>query len=158
MVNAILLAMDTDKDGVVTKIEYGKALAALRKVHKDAKGNMAVPDNATPAAPGDPKAATGANAGQGQAGAPAVGADNRGNNEAMAWFAQNANRNGVLDLREAPPQMRNTLQGADRDHNGVIDAGEWQLFSARMGERMKAFAAGVNPNNAGGVPGDGRKP
>jgi hypothetical protein len=158
MVNAILLAMDTDKDGVVTKIEYGKALAALRKVHKDGKGNMVVPDGATPATPADPNAAgAGANAGQAQPGA-GVGVNNRANNEAMAWFVQNANRNGVMDLRDVPPQMRNTLQAADRNRDGVVDAGEWQLFSARMGERMKAVAAGVNPNGAGGVPGDGRAP
>ncbi len=131
-------------------------MAALRKVHVDAKGNRAVPEGAAPATPADPKA--GADAGQGQAGAgPAVGADSRNNNEAMAWFVQNANRNGVLDLRQATPQVRNTLQAADRDRNGVIDAGEWQAFSARMGERMKAIAAGVNPNGQG-VPGDGRAP
>ena len=38
--------MDTDGDGVVTRIEFGKAMAAMHKVHKDPKGNMTVPEKA----------------------------------------------------------------------------------------------------------------
>jgi Ca2+-binding EF-hand superfamily protein len=157
MVNAILLAMDTDKDGVVSKIEYGKAMAALRKVHVDAKGNRAVPENATPATAADPKA--GADAGQGQPGAgQGVGADNRANNEAIARFMQyDTNHDGVLSPNEVPPQARAMLRGADLNGDGVIDAKELQEFARKMGDRMKAFSAGVNPNGQG-VPGDGRKP
>lgn len=160
LVNAILLAMDTDKDGVVTKTEYGKALAALRKVHKDAKGNMVVPDGATPATPGDPNAAAGTNAGLGQGGAPAVGAENRNiNNEAMGRFMQyDTNHDGVLAPNEVPPQARAMLRGADFNNDGVIDAKELQEFARKMGERMKAFNAGANPNGQGFVPGDGRTP
>jgi Ca2+-binding EF-hand superfamily protein len=157
LVNAILLAMDADKDGVVSKMEYGKALAALRKVHKDKQGNMVVPENATPATPGDPKAA--AEAGPGQAGAgPAVGAGNRNNNEAMARFMQyDTNHDGVLSPNEVPPQARAMLRGADFNNDGVIDAKELQEFARKMGERMKAFSGGVNPNGPG-VPGEGRQP
>ena len=38
--------MDADHDGVVTKNEMNKAMAALRKVHKDKQGNMTMPDKA----------------------------------------------------------------------------------------------------------------
>src|SRR6187401_726710 len=64
LADALLIAMDTDHDGVVTKIEMNKAMAALRKVHKDTKGNMTVPEKAG----ADPNAAVGggADAGFGQ--------------------------------------------------------------------------------------------
>ena len=81
LADALLIAMDADHDGVVTKIEMNKAMAALRKVHKDAKGNMVVPDKAA----ADPTAAPGADAGVAQSAAPA-GGDQRNDNEAVAWF------------------------------------------------------------------------
>jgi Ca2+-binding EF-hand superfamily protein len=157
LANALLAAMDIDGDGVVTKIEMNKAMAALRKVHKDAKGNMVVPDKAAT----DPNAATAAGAdptqGPGGVGAAATG-DARNNNEAMAWFAKyDANHDGVLSANEVPAQGRAMLRGADLNGDGVLDAAEWQAFSRKMGERMKAMAAGVNPNG-GGAPGDGRAP
>jgi Ca2+-binding EF-hand superfamily protein len=160
LADALLIAMDVDRDGVVTKIEMNKAMAALRKVHKDNKGNMVVPDKAAT----DPNAAaaagadTGLGEGQGGAGAAAT-ADGRNNNEAMARFTQfDRNRDGVLSADEVSPQDRVMLQGADLNNDGAIDARELQAFSRKMGTRMKAWAAGVNPNGAGKTPGDGRAP
>src|SRR5215217_5759021 len=46
LADALLNAMDTDHDGIVTKIEYREALKALAKVHKDKQGAMVVPDKA----------------------------------------------------------------------------------------------------------------
>ena len=56
LAGALLIAMDTDHDGIVTKIEYREAMKALGKVHKDTKGNMTVPDKAAT----DPNAVQGA--------------------------------------------------------------------------------------------------
>jgi Ca2+-binding EF-hand superfamily protein len=156
LADALLIAMDTDHDGIVTKIEMNKAMAALRKVHKDNKGNMTVPDKAAT----DPNAAAGADAGLGQdqpgAGA-AAGGNQRNNNEAMAWFmGYDKNGDGKLSPNEVPQQMRAGLQAADLNGDGFIDAREFQAFSRKMGERMKAFSAGVNPNGAGGVQSNGR--
>jgi Ca2+-binding EF-hand superfamily protein len=152
LAGAILAVMDTDGDGVVTRIEFGKAMAALRKVHKDPKGNMTVPEKSADAA-----AAGGADATQqnGQGAQPVAGG--RGN-EAMARFMQyDRNHDGVLTPDEVPPQARAMLRGADLNGDGRIDAAELQAFSQRMGEQMRAWAAGVNPN--AGVPGDGgRRP
>jgi Ca2+-binding EF-hand superfamily protein len=156
LADALLIAMDTDHDGIVTKIEMNKAMAALRKVHKDNKGNMTVPDKAAT----DPNAAAGADAGLGQdqAGAgAAAGVDQRNDNEAMARFMQyDTNHDGVLSPNEVPPQARAMLRDADLNRDGVIDAKELQAFSRKMGERMKAFSAGANPNGAGGTQGNGR--
>ena len=147
---ALLAAMDTDHDGIVTKIEFNKAMAALRKIHKDSKGNMTVPDKAAT----DPNAAQGADAGQGAG--PLAGADQRNNNEAMAWFmSYDKNGDGKLSPDEVPPQMRAMLREADTNRDGVIDAAEFQAFSRKMGDRMKAFSAGINPNGANG---NGRTP
>jgi Ca2+-binding EF-hand superfamily protein len=153
LADALLIAMDTDHDGVVTKLEYREALKALGKVHKDKQGNMAVPDKAAT----DPNAVKAADAGLGQGpggvGAPAT-ADDRNNKEVMGRFMQwDTNHDGVLSPNEVPVQSRAMLREADTNRDGVIDAAEMQAFSRRMGDRMKAFSAG-----AAGVPGDGRKP
>ncbi len=152
LAGAILAVMDTDGDGVVTRIEFGKAMAALHKVHKDPKGNMTVPEKAAEAA----KAAAGTDGTQqnGQGGQAAAGG--RGD-AAMARFMQyDRNHDGVLTPDEVPPQGRAMLRGADLNGDGKIDAAELQAWSQKMGEQMRAWAAGVNPN---GVPGDGgRRP
>src|SRR5215208_3332917 len=80
LADALLIAMDTDHDGVVTKIEYREALKALAKVHKDKQGAMVVPDKAaTDPAAAAPGADTGVGQGQGVAGG-AAGANQRNNN------------------------------------------------------------------------------
>jgi len=157
LVNALLVAMDADHDGVVTKLEFRDALKSLGKVHKDKQGNMTVPDKAAT----DPNAAGAADAGLGQGnggvGAAAT-ADGRNNKEAMGRFMQmDTNHDGVLQPNEVPRQSWAMLREADTNRDGVIDAQELQAFSRKMGDRMKAVNAG-NPNAAGAVPGDGRKP
>jgi Ca2+-binding EF-hand superfamily protein len=77
----------------------------------------------------------------------------------MGHFMQyDSNHDGVLSPNEVPPQARAMLRGADFNNDGVIDAKELQEFARKMGERMKAFNAGANPNGQGFVPGDGRTP
>jgi hypothetical protein len=153
LADALLIAMDTDHDGIVTKIEMNKAMAALRKVRKDNKGNMVVPDNAAT----DPNAAGAGAAIQDQAGVGAAAGDQRNNSEAMGRFMQmDANHDGVLSPNEVPRQSWDMLREADLNRDGAIDAAEMQAFSRKMGARMKAFSAGANPNGAGGVQGNGR--
>lgn len=159
LANALLAAMDTDGDGVVTKTEYAKALAALHKVKKDSKGNMQVGEKAA-----DTNAAAGGNdpgqAGAGTAAAGAAAGVGRGN-DAMALFARwDINGDGVLTPDEVPQKLWPMLQQAGVRGN-KINAAEWQAISRTMGDRMRATGAGANAGlNAGaGVPGDGgRKP
>jgi hypothetical protein len=103
-------------------------------------------------AAGGPNFAGGANSGQ--------GLGRRGNNEAMGRFFQyDRNGDGRLTADEVPPQAMGMLQGGDRNGDGAIDAGEMQAIVAQMGERAKAFGAGVDPNAAGkpGAPGNNRR-
>src|SRR6185436_214973 len=131
LANALLAAMDTDGDGVVTKAEMTKALAALRRVPKDSKGKMTVEKtaNANAAGPG-----AGPEAGQGNPGIGAAAGPGGGRgNEALARFMQyDRNRDGRLTPDEVPPQARAMLQGADLNGDGAIEPAELQLFSARM--------------------------
>src|SRR4051812_41994551 len=113
LANALLVAMDADHDGVVTKVEFREAMKALGIVHKDKQGNMTVPDKAAT----DATAATGADAGLGQ-GKGGVGAaataDGRNNNEVMGRFMQwDTNHDGVLSPNEVPAQSRAMLREAD---------------------------------------------
>jgi len=148
VIDAILIAMDADHDGIVSQKEMTKALAALRKVPKDKQGNITTPDKAAT----DPNAA-GADAGLAQG---AV-ADGRNNNEVMGRFMQmDSNHDGVLSPNEVPPQQQVMLRAADTNRDGVIDATEMQAFSRKMGDRMKGFSAGGNQNRNGGAP--GKKP
>jgi hypothetical protein len=153
LANALLAIMDTDGDGVVTKAEMGKAMAALRKVHKDSKGNI---EFERPADSGNTVA--GGDATQGGRGVNGAGGG-RGNEMMGRLMQYDRNRDGVLSPDEVPPQAKAMLQGADLNNDGVIDARELAAFGQRMGEQMKALGLGAGPN-ANGVPGDGggRKP
>jgi EF hand len=152
LANALLLAMDTDGDGVVTKAEYGKAMSALHKVKKDTKGNMQVGEKAADTN----AAAAGNDPTQAGPGLAAAGAG-RGN-DAMARFTQlDLNHDGILTPDEVPQQLWPLLQQAGAGRNGKINAAEWQAISRTMGDRMRAPGGGAN--GPAGVPGDGgRKP
>jgi hypothetical protein len=59
------------------------------------------------------------------------------------------NGDGRLTSDEVPANSAAMLQGGDRNNDGAIDAGELQAISARMGDRMRAFGTGADPNAAG---------
>ncbi len=149
LANALLAAADTDGDGVVTKIELRKAMAALRKADKENKGNITVVDKradagAAPAA-GNPAQGVGA-----------AGAGGGRGNEAMARFMQlDRNHDGRLTRDEVSPQDMVMLRGADLNGDGAIEPAELQAVIARMGERMRGWPAGGNPNAGAGAAGNG---
>ena len=162
LTDALLVAMDADHDGVVTKLEYRDALKALAKVHKDKQGAMAVPAQAAanPNAANTPQPQdAGLGQGPGGVGAPGSLADGRTNNEAMGRFLQlDRNRDGRLSADEVTPQDRAMLQGADLNNDGMVDARELQIFARKMGDRMRAFPGAGNNNgnnNNPNFPGNG---
>ena len=120
----MLQGADQNGDGTVDRQE----LAAM----ENARNNNNVPGGQQ-------------NFGNGNAGM--VGSNNRrGGNEAMGRFFQmDRNHDGRLTPDEVPAQSAGMLKGGDLNGDGAIDASELQQLSARMGDRMKAFAAGVDP-------------
>jgi len=85
-------------------------------------------------------------------------AGRRGGNEAMGRFFQfDKNHDGRLTTDEVPAQSMAMLRGGDRNGDGAIDAGELQAIAARLGDRMKALGAGVDPK-AAGAPGGENEP
>jgi Ca2+-binding EF-hand superfamily protein len=155
LVAALLAAMDTDKDGIVTRAEMAHAMAVLHKFKKDPKGNMTVPDKVADST--DPNAAAANDSNnpnpQGPAGAGA-GAEARGN-ELVARFMKQYDRNGDgrITPDEVPPQMAAKLRAAGLGRSGAIEPAELQAYFQRMGEAAKAFGAmGPNRNGANGLP------
>lgn len=71
-------------------------------------------------------------------------------NEAMGRFFQyDRNGDGRLTADEVPPQAMGMLRGGDLNGDRAIDAAEMQAIVARLGDRAKAFGAGVDPNAKG---------
>lgn len=92
-------------------------------------------------------------------GANGRGVQGRRGNESMGRFLQyDLNHDGRLTTDEVPPQSMAMLKGGDLNGDGAIDAGEMQAIAARMGDRMKAFNAGVDPNAPAGAQGDRKRP
>lgn len=120
----MLQGADQNGDGAVDRQE----LAAM----ENARNNNNVPGGQQNIGPGN---------------AGTVGSNNRrGGNEAMGRFFQmDRNRDGRLTPDEVPAQSAGMLKGGDLNGDGAIDAAELQQLSQRMGDRMKAFAAGVDP-------------
>lgn len=83
----------------------------------------------------------------------------RGGNQAMGFFLQyDTNHDGKLSPNEVPPQMLRSLNGADLNQDGVIDAREFQAMATKMGDRAKMLGTGLDPNNPASGNGRGRKP
>jgi Ca2+-binding EF-hand superfamily protein len=150
LANKLLAIIDTDGDGTVTKAEMNKAMAALHKMKKDPKGNISYEKPAE-----DNAAAAAADPAQGAA-AGAAGAGPQ--QQEAGRFMQQYDRNGdgVLTPDELPPQLAAMLRDADTNHDRRIDPAELAVFAAKMGDRMRAMNGGAG--QAGGVPGDGRRP
>lgn len=70
----------------------------------------------------------------------------RGGNEAMGFFLKyDLNQDGKLSADELPPQMARSMSGADLNHDGFIDAKEFQAMAAQMGDRARTLGAGAGP-------------
>ena len=87
------------------------------------------------------------------------GSVGRRGNEAMGRFFQaDRNRDGKLTPDEVPANSGNMMKLADLNGDGAVDAGEMQAFSARMGNGMRAWAAGADPTAPGAANGNRRRP
>jgi Ca2+-binding EF-hand superfamily protein len=142
-----IMAMDKNKDDKLTPNELTDNEKQMLQ-GADLNGDRAI-DRQELAAAYANRAGQNAFGGPGQNGQAFNG---RNGNEAMARFFQaDRNHDGHLTADELPASDKALLQGADANKDGAIDAAELQAFSMRMGNRMKAFGTGVNPNGQIGV-------
>ncbi|MCI0334703.1 MAG: hypothetical protein L0228_15915 [Planctomycetes bacterium] len=77
--------------------------------------------------------------------------------QATGRFLQSdKNGDGRLTEDELSAQDARMLQGADRNKDGAIDAGELQAALAQLGDRARAFRAGAGPDGPRGRNNDDR--
>ena len=139
-----IMSKDRNADGLLTPEELTENERQMLR-NADLNGDGAI-DRQELAAVGQGGGAQPGNLGGVNNGA--TGAGRRGgNNEAMGRFFQmDRNGDGRLTSDEVPANSAAMLQGGDRNNDGAIDAGELQAISARMGDRMRAFGTGADPN------------
>jgi Ca2+-binding EF-hand superfamily protein len=143
---AQLMANDKNKDGKLTPNEVpNEMLPMLQGV--DQNGDRAIDRAELQAAWANRNQAGGGPwRGQGGLGAAAGNAE-----QATGQFLRyDRNRDGRLTNDEVPPQAARMLQGADRNNDAAIDAGELQAALAQQGGKARALRGGVDPDDARG--------
>jgi Ca2+-binding EF-hand superfamily protein len=132
--NVMFAVIDADGDGVITKAELRKAVAALRSLDSDGDGNITL-------------AEVSAASGAAPAGATTVD---------QLFAEHDKNNDGKLDANEVPQHMLPMLQGADRNQDGSIDRDELAAAMQNRQLRSGAGAFPAGPNGPGADPRTGQ--
>jgi len=142
--NPMFAAIDADGDGVITSRELRKAVAALKKMDTDRDGNITLAEvnaQVLPAGANVPGLVRGGQSGgRNNFGGPAGFAGRDGFERqqiGQQLLANDRNGDGRLTPDEVPPQLRNSLRGADTNNDGTLDAQELQAITQRMSERFR---------------------
>lgn len=125
--NPMFTAIDADGDGVITKVELRKAIAALKKLDADGDGNITLAEVSPPSPFSDPAQFV-----------DRVIADN------------DKNGDGKLSKDEVPERLQRMLENADQNGDGEITREEVTAAMQSMRERFRG-----GPGGPGGL-GDGR--
>jgi hypothetical protein len=137
--NAMFAAIDTDGDGVISKVELRKAIKALKSLDADNDGNITLAE----ASPGGGPA-TGL-AGRPPGVGPVAGGREADISKLVARY--DVNNDKMLSTDEVPPGIARMIRPTDDvNGNGQLDAAELQLIVARSGVDPRVWAAG--PKNA----------
>jgi len=137
--NALFGIIDADGDGVITKRELRKAVAALKKLDLDSDGNITLEEvnaattGAAGAAAGGPATFGGGTNFRGSSGFIPAGDPRSG--PALSQYDRNGD--GALTPDEVPPQLRGLVQGSDANNDGRLDPQEVALIQQRMNERAR---------------------
>lgn len=119
--NPMFEAIDADRDGVITKLELRKAVAALAQLDADGDGKITLaeasperrgPDRGRPGGPGDPDAFV------------------------ERFMENDANGDGKLTPDEVPERAMPMLRGGDVNGDGAIDREELAQIAENMGRRF----------------------
>jgi len=136
----LMMALDADKDGILSASEIENASKALAKLDKNGDGVLSPeelrPDFAMMSRDGQPPAG-----------------DGRPSREMIArMFEQrDANKDGKLSGDEIPERMRENLSRMDENGDGAIDKSEIEKAMARMGERIGQQRGGKGDRDGSGV-------
>jgi len=127
--NSLFAALDTDGDGVISKVELRKAIASLKKLDTDNDGNITLAECGGAAA--------------NTPGAPVAGPAN----DATQWLdrimAKDKNNDGKLTPDELTENERQMLQGADLNRDGAIDRQELATMGQGGGAQQPGNAVGA---------------
>lgn len=136
----LMMALDADKDGILSASEIENASKALAKLDKDGDGALSPeelrPDFALMSRDGQPLAGNG-----------------RPSQEMMArMFEQrDADKDGKLSGDEIPERMRENLSRIDENGDNAIDKSEMEKAMARVGERAGQLRGAKGDRDGSGV-------
>ncbi|MEQ1826962.1 MAG: hypothetical protein ABL921_13490 [Pirellula sp.] len=143
----VMLALDTDEDGVLSATEIENASKALLKLDKDGDGILSA-EELRP----DPSKMPGMMAGPGPNGPGGPGGVMGAPTAAMMvkMFEQrDSNKDGKLTGDEIPDRMRERISMIDKDGDGAISKSELDRAGNMLGDRPGP--RGRNESDGGGV-------
>jgi len=128
--NPVLAALDADSDGEISEAEIRTSAAALRKLDRNGDGSL-TPDEVIP--------------------------DKVANQAAMILSRLDTDRDGKISLAERASDearpLRELLEGADRNHDGVVTAEELTEELRIREELRRQFENALRTGGFGGRPG-----
>jgi hypothetical protein len=139
---AMFAVIDVDGDGVISKVELRKWLAALKKLDADRDGNITLAE----ASSGEIFNQAGAVAGAPVQPAPGAGAaPDQAFDAAKFILFNDGDGNQRLSPRELPRQVQGAIRPEDDPDNNGLDMAELQAVMERAGGRARAWAAAGQP-------------
>lgn len=140
----LMMALDADKDGIISAAEIENAPKALAKLDKDGDGTLSPeelrPDFAAIAGEG------------GLPGGQRTGGSGMGKEMMGRMFEQrDINKDGKLSGDEIPERMRENLPRVDENNDGAIDKSEMEKAMAKMADRAGQGRGGKGDKTGAGV-------